>query len=156
MFLCLFCLLTWIATVGDGLKELEDTLQITQLVQGKTPLGRVIINIRMGNHSGVAVSYAVGSQVGVVFYICTSHLCDRMWAEFQSISTWLDGFSPVTPVFVPHQTRLPVTNIWPGCCAPESCMTVWRQPGAPFICIRPIPSELRPSQFSPRAASKGD
>ena len=21
-----------------------------------------------------------GSQVGVVFYICTSHLCDRMWA----------------------------------------------------------------------------
>ena len=36
--------------------------------------------------------------------------------------------------------------IWPlpksktsGCCAPGSFMTVWRQPKAPFICIRLIP-----------------
>ena len=154
MFLCLFCLLTWIATVGDGLKELKDTLKIIQLVQGKTPLGRV--NIRMGNHSGVAVLYALGSQVGVVFHIYTSHLCDRMWAEFQSFSTWFDGFPPGTPVFLPLQNRPLVKNIWPECCAPESCMTVWRQPEAPFICIRPIPSELRPSQFGLRAARKGD
>ena len=43
-----------------------------------------------------------------------------------------------------------------ACCAPGSLMTVWRQPEAPFKCIRPIPFELRPSQFSLRAASKGD
>ena len=85
MLLCLFCLLTRIASVEDGLKELKDTLQIIQLVQGKTPLGR--INIRMGNHSGVAVLYALGSHVGVVFHNYTSHLCDRIWAEFQSFST---------------------------------------------------------------------
>ena len=30
-------------------------------------------------------------------------------------------------------------NIWLGCCAPGSFVTVWQQPEAPFICIRPIP-----------------
>ena len=62
-------------------------------------------------------------QVGVVFYSSASHLLDRTWAEFQSISTWLEGFSPGTPVFLPLQNRIPVTDIWPGCCAPGSCMT---------------------------------
>ena len=45
--------------------------------------------------------YAWGSQVGVVFYISTSHLCNGTWVEFQSISTWLASFSPGTPVFLP-------------------------------------------------------
>ena len=40
-----------------------------------------------GSHPGVPVLYALGSQVGVVFYICASHLWDHMWAKFQSIST---------------------------------------------------------------------
>jgi len=36
---------------------------------------------------GGPVLYALGSQVGVVFYIFASHLCNRMWAEFQLTST---------------------------------------------------------------------
>ena len=63
------------------------------------------------------------------------------------------SFSPATPVFLPLQNRRPVKIIWSGCCAPGSCMTVWRQPEVPFIFIRPILSELRPSQFSPRGCS---
>ena len=45
-----------------------------------------------------------------------------------------------------------VKNIWLGCCAPGSFMTVWRQPEAPFICIRPIPLScaLRNSAFGLR------
>ena len=39
-------------------------------------------------------------------------------------------------------------NIWPGCCALGSCMTIWQQPEVPFIFIWPIPSELCPSQSS--------
>ena len=48
-----------------------------------------------------------------------SHLCDPgstmasgpMWAEIQSISIGLRGFSPGSPVFFPHQNRLSVTYI---------------------------------------------
>ena len=61
-------------------------------------------------------------------------------------SLWFEGFSLGTLVFLPFQNRLPVKNIWPGCCALGSCMTIWQQPEAPFICIRSIPSELCPSQ----------
>lgn len=50
-------------------------------------------------------------QVGVVFYVCASQLCDRTWAESQSISTWLDDFSPG---FLPLQNRLPVKNVCLG------------------------------------------
>ena len=31
------------------------------------------------------------SHVDVVFYICASNLCDRTWAEFQLILTWLES-----------------------------------------------------------------
>ena len=48
----------------------------------------------MGNHPGGPVLYAWESQVGIVFYISdASLLCDRMWAQFQSISTCLGVFS---------------------------------------------------------------
>ena len=117
---------------------------------------REIFNMRSAiwNHTMNTLK-GFGSHVGVVFFIIASHLCDRSWSEFQSISTWLEGVLPGTPVFLPLQNRLPVKNIWPGCCAPGSCMTVWRQPEEPFICIRPIPSELRPLQFSPRGCKSG-
>ena len=45
-----------------------------------SPVGQV--DVRMGNHPGVPVLYAWGSQVSIVFYISTSHLRDHMWAEF--------------------------------------------------------------------------
>ena len=56
---------------------------------------------------------------------------------------------------LPLQNRPPVKNIWSGCCGPGSGITVWRQPEAPFLCIRPIPSELLPSQFRPRGCKQG-
>ena len=31
----------------------------------------------MGNHPGIPVLYALESQVGAVFYIYASHLCDH-------------------------------------------------------------------------------
>ena len=37
-----------------------------------------------------------------------------------------------------------VKDIWLGCCAPGSFMTVWRQPGAPFTCILRIPLSCAP------------
>ena len=45
-----------------------------------------------------------------------------------------------------------VKNIWLGCCAPGSFMTVRQQPEAPFICIMPIPLScaLRNSAFGLR------
>ena len=36
-----------------------------------------------------------------------------MWIEFQSISTWLRGFSPGTPVSSLRKNRLLVYSIWP-------------------------------------------
>ena len=46
------------------------------------------VNIRMSNW---------GSQVGVALFICATHLCDRTWAGFQSISTWLfSGFQSIS------------------------------------------------------------
>lgn len=47
------------------------------------------------------------------------------------------------------KTRLPVQNIWSGCFAPGSYITVWQQPEVPFLCIWPIPFELHPFQVSP-------
>ena len=46
------------------------------------------------------VLYCLGSQAGVVDINHTFHLYYKccMWTEFQSISTWLWGFSPGTPV----------------------------------------------------------
>ena len=43
---------------------------------------------------------SLGSQAGVVDINHTFHLYNKccMWVEFQSISTWLRGFSPGTPV----------------------------------------------------------
>ena len=76
------------------------------------------------------------------------------WVSVHLNLTW--GFFSGNSFFLSLQNRLPVKNIWPGCCAPGLSMTVWRQPEAPFICIRPIPSELRPWQFSSRASGKGD
>ena len=66
-------------------------------------------------------------------------------------SAWLEDFSPGTPVFLPVQKSTPSQKhlAWVLCLG-ITCMTVWRQPEAPFICIRPISSELRSSQFSPR------
>ena len=50
-----------------------------------------------------------------------------------------------------YQHRLPVKNIWPGCCAPGSCMTVWRQP------LRRLSHAFGQSSWhAPWAASKGD
>ena len=71
------------------------------------PLGRIII--LMVNHSGILpLLYALGRKVGAIFFTGTSHLCDHMWAQFQLISTWLMGFFPDPPVFLPLQNRLPV------------------------------------------------
>ena len=61
-----------------------------------------------GSYPGVPVLYALWSHVGVVFYICGSHLWDHMWAKFQSISTWHEGFSPSTLFSLPLQNRLAV------------------------------------------------
>lgn len=63
-----------------------------------------------------------GSQGVLVVMNRASHLCEpgstlasgHMWAEFQSISTWLQGFSPGTLVFLLPQNRLPVNYIWFG------------------------------------------
>ena len=89
------------------------------------------------------------SQVGVVFYICASHLCDRTWAEFQSIPTWLEGFSLATPVFLPLQNRLPVKNIRSECCAPGSCMIVWRQAEVLFVMHSTDPVWAAPFPIQP-------
>ena len=65
-------------------------------------------------------------------------LCARAWVAFISISTWLEGFSPGTPVSVPlPKSTLSQKHLPSGYCALGSCMTVWRQPEARFICIRP-------------------
>ena len=57
-----------------------------------------------------------GGQGGLVVIYRASHHCEPGFnsglglsqhrAEFQSISTCLEGFSPGTPVFIPHQNRL--------------------------------------------------
>ena len=106
------------------------------------------LTYRMGNHPRGSVLYAFGIQVGIVILhlypppTCVI-VCGLSFSRSQP-----------TPVFLPLQNRLPVKIIWSGCCAPGSCMTVWRQPEVPFIGIRPILSELRNSAL--RAASKGD
>ena len=66
----------------------------------------------MGNHPGVPMLYALGSQVGVVFYVSAFHLCVRTWAEFSVDHnlTWgfflgYSGFPP-SPKSTPSQKHL--------------------------------------------------
>ena len=65
----------------------------------------------MGNYLGVHVLYALGSQVGIVFYIWVSHLCDHIWLSFspsQLIWGFFSGYSsfPPSPKLTSSQKHL--------------------------------------------------
>ena len=58
------------------------------------------------------VLYVLRSQAGVISINYAFHLYYKccMWIEFQSISTWLRGFSPGTPVSSLRKNRLLVIS----------------------------------------------
>ena len=91
---------------------------------------------------------AVLSQSPLVVIKRASHLCDpgsilasgRMWAEFQSISTWLRGFFSGYSGFPPSEKSTP-GQLHPAGFAVlrDHTWIVWRQPWAPSHAFGPIP-----------------
>lgn len=75
----------------------------------------------MGLIAQIHIVIRRGVQIGVVFYISASLLCDRMWVEFQSISNWLEGFSPSNPFF--SLSKIDSRSKTSGLGAPGSYMT---------------------------------
>ena len=58
-------------------------------------------------------------------------------AEFQSISTWLEGFSPGTPVFLPHQNQLTANkHLAVVLCSDINMDCIAAARGA-FVCFQP-------------------
>ena len=88
------------------------------------------------------------NQCGLVVINRASHLCDPgstlasglMWAESQSISTWLRGFIsgyacfPPSPKSTPSQLHLAGFAV-----LRDHTWIVWRQPWAPSHAFGPIP-----------------
>ena len=77
-----------------------------------------------------------------------SHLSDpgstlasgRMWAEFQSISTWLRGFFSGYSGFPPSSKSIPIQLHLTGFAVlRDHTWIVWRQPWAPSHAFGPIP-----------------
>ena len=89
-----------------------------------TPIHAVIVDASTFNFidtQGVNTLLQVGTVVLVVplYWGILARSCGS--TDLAS----LEGFSLGNLVFLPLQNRLPVKNIWLGCCALGSFMTVW-------------------------------
>ena len=89
----------------------------------------------------------LGSVGGLVVISHASHLCDpgsimasaHMWAELQSISTWLRGFFSRYSGFPPSTKSTPRQLDLAGLAVlRDHTWIVWRQPWAPSHAIGPI------------------
>ena len=89
----------------------------------------------------------LGSEAGALVMPYASNLCDCMWAELRSISTWLEGFSPGAPVFLPYPNRLTpnITSAWLWCWALTSDMDRFR----PSCALRKIQQQREDEHAQP-------
>jgi len=90
---------------------------------------------------------------------CMLHFCLpplQSYAGWVSINLNLTGFSSGTPVFLPLQNLLPVKTSGLGAMLWDRAWPFSGSHWGTFHMHLADPVELRPSQFSPLAASKGD